>query len=737
MAQLSQAARRRARGSYYAFNVLNSVSFALLSGSFVTLLALRLGATGTELGLLNAFGYATFFFMPLGKRLVRRHRIVGVYAFGWAARYLGMAPILAAPFLSGAGHDGLAIGAVLLGSALFNVFRGIGMIGNNPVLAHLGEGRDRGSFIMTVQVIANVAGMGTSLAAALLLGRDAGAGLYATLVGAGMAVGLAGTMLLARVPEPEAYRPAAGSSAFRTARDSFHDKGYRAFLAVFLPVSVASGAARSFLPVWAKSVYSQGDDLVMLWSLLASLGSVSVGLVMKRVIDRLGAKPLYAILGAVAALALAPVAVSPGFGTALGAALFTGGVTFLASFGLAGAENAGQTYHFALVPRERTLDLSIVYFVAFGLGGTLGASAGGFLLDALKGAGVGVADAYRALFASSALVLGAGALLTRRLTSLDALPIRESLGVLFSPRDLKAFDLLGRLERSDDPGEEVRIIHELGELANARSSRELGRYLASPRFEVRIEALLALENLERVDERTLAALADEIERNPYTTAYVAARILGKRGGARHVPLLRAAAASDDYMLSGAAVIALARLGDSESAELVERLLTGTDNPRVRIACASALEIFGDRRAVPALVASLRRQGGPGFASDELVLAIATLLGLMDGFYPVFRQFREERDEALDALRSAFRERTPPPGRDEAARYDTALEGLFAEPDDGAAMARLCLSLGADESAEIVLAEAVLDSNLSRPELKLFAAAYVALGGARDARTRRR
>jgi len=322
--------------------------------------------------------------------------------------------------------------------------------------------------------------------------------------------------------------------------------------------------------------------------------------------------------------------------------------------------------------------------------------------------------------------------LTRRLTPLDALPIRESLGVLFSPRDLKAFDLLGRLERSDDPGEEVRIIHELGELANARSSRELGRYLASPRFEVRIEALLALENLERVDERTLAALADEIERNPYTTAYVAARILGKRGGARHVPLIRAAAASDDYMLSGAAIIALARLGDSESAELVERLLTATDNPRVRIACASALEIFGDRRAVPALVASLRRQGGPGFASDELVLAIASLLGLLGDFYPVFRLFREDRDDALDALRAAFRERTPPPNRDDAVRYDEALDALFARADDGAPMARLCFALDVEAGAEIVLAEAVLDANLSRPELKLFTAAYVALGGARTA-----
>lgn len=73
---LSPSKLKAARGSFYTFNTLNSISFVLLSGSFITLFALRLGASASLVGLLNAFGYATYFFLPLGKRLVRRRPIV-------------------------------------------------------------------------------------------------------------------------------------------------------------------------------------------------------------------------------------------------------------------------------------------------------------------------------------------------------------------------------------------------------------------------------------------------------------------------------------------------------------------------------------------------------------------------------------------------------------------------------------------------------------------------------------
>jgi hypothetical protein len=79
MAQLSPAALRRGRTSFHLFNTFNSASFVLLSGSFITLYALSLGASNATVGLLNAFTYITYFFLPLGKRLVRRSSILKVF----------------------------------------------------------------------------------------------------------------------------------------------------------------------------------------------------------------------------------------------------------------------------------------------------------------------------------------------------------------------------------------------------------------------------------------------------------------------------------------------------------------------------------------------------------------------------------------------------------------------------------------------------------------------------------
>ena len=98
MTPLTPARLRRLRGVLYLFAVVNSVSFSLLSGSVITLFALGLGASGTAIGTLNAFGFLTFFFMPLGRILVSRIRIIDVFGWGWVVRTVLMIPALAAPF---------------------------------------------------------------------------------------------------------------------------------------------------------------------------------------------------------------------------------------------------------------------------------------------------------------------------------------------------------------------------------------------------------------------------------------------------------------------------------------------------------------------------------------------------------------------------------------------------------------------------------------------------------------
>jgi HEAT repeat protein len=740
MAALSPATLKRARESFFAFNALNSASFTLLSGSFITLFALSLGASKALVGLLNACAYVTFFF-PLGKRLVRRLPIVSVFGWAWMLRHFAMLPALAAPLLVASGASGTAFGLIFAGVAGFNLFRGIGLIGNNPVLALLSEGgagsrrQDKGAFLVNVQIVGSLAGLGANLAVALLLGRNASPTIYAAAIGAGIAMGIAGSTFLLRAPEPTDYRPAASSSAWKSSIDAMRDKYFRSFIGAYLGLSFVAGMARSFLPVYAKEMFAQGDDAVMVYSLVGSLGSLAMGLLTRLLVDRLGAKPLYVIFTAVSALSLVPILLPAPAGGA-GVAVVLVLVNFLAAFGFSGEENAGQTYFFALARPERMLDLGVLYFIVYGLGGSLGAGFGGVALDLLESIGLGAALSYRVfygvLFAALVVLLFA----MGRLQRLGSASIRESLGVMLSIRDLSVFGLLQRLDRSADPAEEIRLIHALGARAQSgrpvapskaelRTQRELLDYLSSPRFDVRMEAILALEKMPGLGEEAEAALEAEVERQTFTTAYVAARVLGKQGCSRALPVLRRAALGEDYMLQGSVVVALARLGDRASIGLIEELLARTDNPRVRISSAYALERLGSTASVPALVSCLRRENPPPFVSDELLLSTAAVLGLMPRFYTMYAAFLEDEASGLALLGDAAAES----GLDKSA-FEAALSALLAEPADGSLASRIILERSVDATS-IVLSEAALDPTLGYRGFRFFIAAYAALGRKAD------
>ncbi|MEI8093875.1 MAG: MFS transporter [Spirochaetales bacterium] len=667
MAALTPPLLARARRDYFAYNLLNSISFAIVSGNLLTLLALKLGASNLYIGLLSSLGYASYFFMALGKRLVRKYSIVGVSSWGWLLRYLAFIPVLIAPFLALAGQAQLGLSFILLSFLGFNAARGVGMIGTNPILANLAEGseggRDRGSFLSGVTVTAAVANLLTTMVLVVLLRLSENLAFYAVLLGTGVALGAAGCWWMFRLPEPHDFRPPPGIGLFRVLAEAWKESPYRRFLVVYTFLAFVASMGRAFLPVYAKDAWGLTDDLVMLFSFTAGLGNVAMGLLQKRVVDRLGPKPLYIIFTVIGLAGLLPMVLlvphSPLFAAPWAPVALLAGIFLVSSFGLNGSDAAAQTYHFALVPKERTLDLAIVYFVAYAVGGTAGAASGGLLLDGLKAAGLAVGFSYQVFYGVVVVLLLVSLPGLGRLVRQGAATVRESLASLFSARDLRAFDLLSRLDRSDDPDEEIKLIREIGETGVVRSQAALVEHLASPRIEVRLEALLALENLEQLAPETLLALEREVERRPLTTAWVAARILGLRGDRNAVSLLRSCLDSDDDLLAGAALVALARLGDHEllprfEAELKRHGTGAGGNLRLTLAAAYAVEIGGQVSSVPALLEPLVAGNLPDWAADELVLALARLTGVLDRFYPAYSAFLEDEARGRVLVREGGR-----------------------------------------------------------------------------------
>jgi len=688
----------------------------LLSGNIPTLFALNMGASGTYIGLLGALNFITYFFMPLGRKAIEGRRIVGVFGWSWMFRYWGMIPALVAPFLARSGYPGWGLALLLAGSLLFNIWRGVGLIGNNPVLGMMAGERDRGAFLSSVQIANSMTAIATSAATMAVLGIWTGNLLFGALLGVGVLTGMLGSSILLGLPEPEAYRPPAGTSFAQTVREAWADPRLRRFVYVFAPLSFSAGTARTFIVTHARVLYEQSDGLVMLYYVAFNLGSVAVGYLSRKLMDRLGAKPLYVVFTTVAALAMIPAALSPRFESSMLTMAFLAALNFIVGLGISGEENAGQTYFFSIVKPEQMVDLAVIYYVVYGLGGALGSAAGGVFLDTLSGAGVPLVDSYRLLYLFALVVTVLVVMGATHLTAPGSASVRQSLGVLFSMRDLKVIGLLERLEKSGSPADETRIIRELGTYGAAVAERELLPYLKSPRFDVRVEALRALENLDRLSGKALAAIAEEITRNPYTTAYVAARILGKRRSAEALPLLRGALSADDYMLRGAAVTALAEMDDAQSLPAIEALVETTDNPRLMISAASAIQKFGRPSSVPSLVSVLKRKNPPAYSFDEIVLAISGILGGLRGFYALYSTYATDTAQAIDMLLETLDDASPPAGwdPDRLAAFKSALAGFVRNGSGGAVVAR---AIGGewdlDAGVTAVLAEAALDDDLAR------------------------
>jgi MFS family permease len=705
---------------------------------------LRLEASSTLIGLLTAINYLAQAFLFLGRILARRVPIIKIYSATWLFRSLAMTPLLFAPHFSASGRNGTAIALMLVGVALFHLSRGIGMVGNNPVLSFLAQGPDRGSYMTFIQIINNGVGMVATFALALFLGSNPPLFIYSVIMGAGIVIGIASVAFLSRIPEPDSAEKAVDSDFFAVIKESLREVSLRFFILIMFLAVMVSGIVRTFILVYARDVFNQSDGMVTLYTVFGSMGSLVIGLIVKFLIDRIGAKPLYVLCALFGVVSILPALFFPaslfgpgdmgGEAIPVSVILYLCAFFFITNFAFLGAEGVGQTYFLGLVPRKSMLDMSIVYFFVYAAAGAGGTFAAGLLLDILKALGFSYFAAFRTLFLLMVAVLVIVLSLQRRLVSLGAIPFTSAISLLFSPRDLRAIMLVDKLEKSRDAGEEEEVLEELSGAASPFAVKAILDRLRSPRFAVRIEALNALNAAPYLDEEPVKILLDDLARNTHTTAYLSARILGRHKVTESRDKLREALLSDDYMLSGEAMIALARLRDWTSYPRIERIIRETYNPRLKIMGFEALSIAGEQTAIPVLIDSMIERETAAHIKDEAALSLASILKVGNRYYKLLVSLGENPSScaalAKDTAESAYeyyrsvvphgstRKKKSPAPRDIQASLLQEAVSAYVEKDDGGPLSRWILSLPpqiAGETLQLMLTGAVMDKTLAQQD----------------------
>ena len=706
--EFSPAQRRAAQRTFFIFNLFNVCSFQFLSGNLITLYALRVGLNSVMIGVLFAF-IPLSQFMPIIARLIV-NRIGNVRTMGlfWTARYLMAAPILAVSLFAGTGRTSIAVALLFIGVLGFNLARGAGMTGMQPVIGHVTTTRDRGLFMSRMQLVIHGVIVVTGVLMGLILDRESPLFVYTIIFAVGVVTGVFATYYVFRLPEPPREQHVA--PLLPTIVTALQGATMRRFLILILAVFAGSFMVTPFFIVFLRQVYGLGDDAIMLVTVVGSFGAICMALLSGLMTDRIGAQPLLVLSAGVLGAVMLPLVVTPPLnGTAAwayGAAVF-----FLFMMGTSGLQSASTVYFLSICKAEERLNLGILFLIFTGFGGTLGSLAGGMLLDLLQ-RGLGTAGAFRAYFALLTVLFAAVSLGMSGLERLGAYRTRDVLSMIFSIRDLRALGLLNRLQRVRSPFEEQQVIQELGSSRSRVTARDLMRKLSSPRFAVRAEALTALHTIDS-DEDMAPALIAELRNHDFTTAYLAAELAGQKGITAAIPALRQSLNSRDVFLAGKAMVALARLGDQASLPHIEQLLADTGNPRLIIHAATALELFGSTASIPVLVAKLHRRFSP-YVRDELILAIAAILGVGGFLYAHYRSFLESSSAGIESLRDELaKTRRVQPLRaqveelldlmsEDRTRFAEAAQALLAELPETALDARIAQHLEAGlADAEIV------------------------------------
>jgi MFS family permease len=637
---LSPYRLKKAREVFNLFNVFNALSWNLLVGSIITLFAIRLGASSTYIGTLSALLYVAFFFLPFGKALSKKFSIVGIFSFTWTLRAIGMITVVFAPIAAHLGHHDTALGLTMLGVAIFHVVRGIGMIANNPVLSNLSMGPDRSSYMTQIQIINSAVGMFSGFAIAVILGKEPGLYLYSIIMVAGIVCGVTSGMLMRKVPEPPTEESAVKTSLAGLVREAFHEPKTKLFLIILLLVVLVSGVSRTFLVVYAREVFLQEDGMVLLYSVFGGLGQLLANMLIKFLVDRIGAKPIFIICVLLGFVMMIPIVFFPpsSVNSLTMVILFLSFLFFMLNFGFLGSEGIAQTYFMGLVPTEKMLDMGMLYFFVFGVAGAGGSFLAGLLLDILSAFGLPPFYSFKILYVALIVLAAIAVIKMQKLTPLGALSFTGAVKVMFSYRDLQAISLLDRLDKTADSHQEQELLGALYNNPSQLSTKGLLEKARSPRLVTRLESIRALDKLDSLNEDAETALINDVVNNPFTTAYISARILGNHGCVSAIPILRELVSSQDYMLAGEAMIALAKMRDLAFRPQIENIILEMQNPKLKIMGVEALGIYALPDSLDTFINIIKNTDPPPYLLNEILLAMSAILGTQDQFYRILVRF---------------------------------------------------------------------------------------------------
>lgn len=640
--------RELGRWRYLWFHRFNGFAFTCIGDNVLILYSLKLGMPEYLVGLISSFLYLTMPLMFVGRGLMGHHGAAKVMGWAWTCRHACAALLITAPWMP---WPWLSVAVILTAWFGFCMFRSLGMVGFNPLVADITDTYNRGRFSSAIFLSFNGAVL-LSMASVVIVTRfSEQVGVFQGIIGTGVLTGLVATWFVMRVPESEAPRNSARRPVLRTMLALWSTIRFRR-----LVISTACGALAIVLvtPVSMaalKKGYGVGDDVALLFAIVQIMGGLSISLLSGIISDHSGPRPLIIIYGFGMLLVCLLWAVCPDSKNLP----YT-----VAIFAIMGATSMGTllsfSHYFLIAIKDRDrVSASILSNMAVGLvTGVIGSLLSTGLLRVLQSYGFEGLSLYRGYFGSIAIVILVIIAMHMRLHSLEDWRVSKVLGLMFSPRDLRALLTISRIAPVTSPAQDYRHVDQLATSTSDLSADALVEYLDSPDFSVRGRALVAIGDAVLTDP-VREVLMRELSEGEYTTAFLAAQALGDHGVTSAIPALREALHSDDLYLRGKAMVALVQLNDTPSYPQLLEIFSQSENPRILIHGARALADIGNPDIRDLLLHQASLPDLPVTVRHELLYHAARLVHHGDEVYQFLKDYRKDATDAIKNVQAPLGE----------------------------------------------------------------------------------
>ncbi|MEZ4674067.1 MAG: MFS transporter [Caldilineaceae bacterium] len=398
----------------------------------------------------------------------------------------------------------------------------------------------QGKYTATNNFFTSLAGFGAVGLASYVLGLGQGLNGFMILIACGVFAGLVGTWCSAFIPGGAPHPIAPGEAKpKRNIGDAFHDRNFLFYLGCVGIIILATVPVSSFIPLYMTEKVGLTKSNAVLLQIGTLTGTLVTSYLWGWVADRYGSKPVMILgIGLRMLVPLALVFIPRNSAISLVAAV---GISLLQGVADMGwGIGSARLLYVSVVPPEKKADYMALYFAWIGVLGGISQLAGGRILDLtanLSGTlGPFILDPYTPLFLSGVVLMILSLPIARLVNADNAFGVGQFAGIFLRGNPFLAMGSLIRYQSARSEEDAVRVTERLGEAKSLLTVDELLDALHDPRFQVRVEAIIAMARMPS-EPRLIEALAEILHGTELALSTMAAWALGRMGNDDAIPTL--------------------------------------------------------------------------------------------------------------------------------------------------------------------------------------------------------